>query len=202
MLKINNRAFYIENYIHIFTAVNKGYIYKCLYWSSNTSHSTKNVSNIKMKWIFILSLLVLTLSPVKIVAHYDLPYIWTRSLLCSLFFQKFLIAFLFYLFSICLLHYITNASTNSLKNLSLFLEDPDFMFLIYTSCFLGLQYSYYSGISFHWVSSISPTILGNFLRGKLFWKSLTISNIFILFSHLVDRLFGYSFQIRSFASEI
>ena len=137
MLKINNRAFYTENYIHIFTAVNKGYIYKCLYWASNASHSTETVSNSKMKRIFILSLLVLTLSLVKIVAHYNLPYIWIRSLLCSLFFQKFLTAFLFYLFSICLFHYITNASTNSLKNLSLLLQDPDFLFLIYTSCFLA-----------------------------------------------------------------
>lgn len=50
MLKINKQSFYTENYIYIFfTTVTNGYIYKRLYRSSNASHSTENVSNIKSK---------------------------------------------------------------------------------------------------------------------------------------------------------
>lgn len=151
MLKINKQSFYTENYIYIFfTTVTNGYIYKRLYRSSNASHSTENVSNIKSKWIFILSLSVLHCHLSKLWhIIICLIFIWIRSLLCTLFSQKFLIVFLFYLFSICLLHHIASTSTHSLKNLSLLLEDVDTLFLICTSCFLGLQYSYYSGIHFH-----------------------------------------------------
>lgn len=174
--KLITELLYCKLYTY-FHCSEQSYIYKCLYWSSNTYHSTENVSNIKMKWIFILSLLVLTLSPAKIVAHYNLPYIWIRSLLCSLFFRNFWLVFS--LFSIRLLHYITNASTNSLKNLSLLLKDSDFLFLIYTSCFLGLQYSYY-GISL-------PLVPPSWEISKLLWESLAIS-IFLFCFHtwLID----------------
>lgn len=79
--------------IYVFTAVNEGYSYNILYRSNDTSHSTENVSSIKVKWIFPL---ILSLSLLKVVVHFNFPYICT--FLCSLFSQKCLAAILFYFF--------------------------------------------------------------------------------------------------------
>lgn len=88
-----NRVFILMT-IYFPTTVNKGCIYHLLHKFKNTSQSMENVPSIRIKWIFSLSfslLHCLTLSLVKIVPHFNLPYIYTRTFWCSLFFQKFLI---------------------------------------------------------------------------------------------------------------
>lgn len=121
--------------------------------------------------------LFLTLSLVKIVACFNLPSIWIQNFLCSLFFQKFLVALLFYfvsafflsffyLFSIGLLYCITNAFIYSLKKISPFFSKTliSYFNLCQSLFWASAQPIFWNLFSLG--SSISPTILRKLPLGE------------------------------------